>query len=382
MIRLLKNCNLYAPAYKGMQDLLIAGDKIEAIAPAGSRFRELELLPEVDTVDAGGRIVTPGLIDIHVHVTGGGGEQGFASRVPESRMEEIAASGVTTVLGLLGTDGVTRSLENLYAKVCALNEEGITAYMLTGSYALPSVTLTGAVERDIALLAPCIGVKLALSDHRSSHPDERMLTDAAASARMGGLISGKKGLVTIHMGSGNGRLTPVFEMLRHSDLPIGNLLPTHMGRNPELFEDGLKLIQMGGNIDLTGSENGKASEWIFQAAEKGADLSHITISSDGYGSQPKFDEKGNCIGLTWSKTDVLLAELHRMTGAGMPLETALTFMTENAAARLGTAQKGKVLPGMDADLLILGEEMEVFGVIARGITLRWDQRLVKGGYFS
>lgn len=383
MITLLKNCDLYAPQSCGLNDILIAGEKIEAVAPAGSRFFGIFSSSEVEVRDLKGKKVTPGLIDIHVHVTGGGGEQGFASRVPESRMEDIAATGVTTVLGLLGTDGVTRSLENLYAKVMALNEEGISAYMLTGSYALPSTTLTGSVERDIALIGPCIGLKLAMSDHRSSHPDGRMLTDAASAARMGGLISGKKGLVTIHTGNGEGKLSPVFEMLRHSDVPIGNILPTHMGRNRSLFEDGLELIRMGGNIDLTGSEGGEASDWIFSAIEKGIDCSHITLSSDGYGSQPKFDETGACIGLTWSKTDVLLCELKKMTGAGLPLSTALSFVTENAAARLGLeSRKGRIAAGMDADLTVMDEDLEIFGVIARGTILRWDHAAVRKGYFS
>ena len=207
-------------------------------------------------------------------------------------MEDIAATGVTTVLGLLGTDGITRSLENLYAKVEALNEEGISAYMLTGSYSLPSVTLTGSVERDIALISPCIGVKLALSDHRSSHPSVRMLTDAAAAARMGGLISGKKGLVTIHMGSGEAGISPLFEMLEQSDIPIGNLLPTHMGRTDALFAQGLELIKKGGNIDLTAGD-GEAAQRIFEAEKQGIDLESITVSSDGYGSQPRFDAGGN-----------------------------------------------------------------------------------------
>lgn len=323
----------------------------------------------------------PGLIDLHVHVTGGGGEQGFASRVPESRMEDIAASGVTTVLGLLGTDGITRSLENLYAKVSALNEEGISAYMLTGSYSLPSATLTGRIDRDIALIGPCIGVKMALSDHRSSHPDVRMLTDAAAEARMGGLISGKKGLITIHMGSGEGGLKPLFEMLKESDLPIGNLLPTHIGRTDALFSEGLELVRMGGNIDLTGGD-GEAAERIFEAVQSGADLSKITVSSDGYGSQPRFDAEGNCIGLGWTGTGVLMEELEALVNGGMQLETALTFFTVNAAARMGlSGRKGQVMPGLDADLVILDNGFDVYGVFARGRKLRWERSQLVKGYF-
>lgn len=118
---LLRGCDLYAPAHRGLQDVLIAEGRIVSVESDLSRFAACEL---VETVDMAGAIVCPGLIDGHVHVTGGGGEQGPASRVPEIRASELFLSGVTTLLGLLGTDGVSRSLENLLFKCRALEEEG------------------------------------------------------------------------------------------------------------------------------------------------------------------------------------------------------------------------------------------------------------------
>ena len=88
-------------------------------------------------LDAAGRRVIPGLIDQHVHITGGGGESGFTSRVPELRFSDSVKAGVTTLVGLLGTDSRTRNVQNLLAKTKALNEEGITAYCLTGAYEIP-----------------------------------------------------------------------------------------------------------------------------------------------------------------------------------------------------------------------------------------------------
>lgn len=74
----------------------------------------------------------------------------------------------------LGTDGITRSLENLVAKARALTEEGMTVYTLTSSYGYPPTTLTGSVERDIVLIPPMIGVKVPrYLDHRSSNWVER-----------------------------------------------------------------------------------------------------------------------------------------------------------------------------------------------------------------
>ena len=159
MLKLLKHCDVYAPKHLGMRDILLADEKIMLVE---EEIRGYEGLEGVEVIDCGGAIVTPGLIDIHVHVTGGGGEQGYHSRTPELNLSELLQNGVTTVLGLLGTDGTSRSLENLLGKVTALETEGISTYMLTGSYQYPTVTLTGSVLRDIMLIDKIIGAKLAM----------------------------------------------------------------------------------------------------------------------------------------------------------------------------------------------------------------------------
>ena len=167
MIKLLKNANVYAPEKLGKKDILVEGEKILLMRDSIEGYEGLQ---GVETYDLTGKTVVPAYIDLHVHITGGGGEQGPASRVPESQLSEFFKNGITTVVGLLGTDGVTRSVENLVAKARALTEEGMTVYTLTSSYGYPPTTLTGSVERDIILVPPMIGVKVAVSDHRSSNP--------------------------------------------------------------------------------------------------------------------------------------------------------------------------------------------------------------------
>lgn len=156
MIKLLKNANVYAPEPLGHKDILIVGEKICSM---GEDLRIYENLPDVEVFDLEGKYVIPGYIDMHVHITGGGGEKGPVSRVPESQLSSFLVNGVTTVVGLLGTDGVTRSVENLVAKARALTEEGITAYALTSFYGYPPTTVTGSVEKDIMMIPPIIGVK-------------------------------------------------------------------------------------------------------------------------------------------------------------------------------------------------------------------------------
>ena len=309
MIKLLKNAQVYAPASLGRKDLLIVGEKICRI---DDRIEGYDGLPDVEVFDLAGKLLVPGYIDLHVHITGGGGEQGPASRVPESQLSAFTTNGITTVMGLLGTDGVTRSVENLVAKARALTEEGITVYCLTGSYGYPSTTITGSVEKDIMMIPPIIGVKVAVSDHRSSNPAGEDLIALASAARRAGLLSGTPGLVTMHMGAGKGGLGPVFDALDHSDIPARNLLPTHMLRTPELVDQGAELVRRG-----------------------------------------------------------------------LPLEEALKLLTSTPAEVLGkTGRKGCVAPGADADLLILGDGLEIDSLFARGKTALWQEEVLMKGRFE
>ncbi len=369
LIKLIKNADVYAPEHLGLRDILIVD---HVIARIDEDIQGYEDLPEVDVYDAMGMAVTPGLIDMHVHVTGGGGEQGPSSRVPEIKLSELLLNGVTTCVGLLGTDGVTRSLENLLAKVQALNEEGMTAYMLTGSYQYPTPTLTGSVIKDIALFDEIIGCKVAISDHRASNLTRDEFIRLASDTRLGGLISGKAGVLCMHMGAGDNRLDDVFNALEKTEIPIKTFLPTHMGRNLPLLSDGVRLAQMGGNIDITANDpaisDKPASQNIAYCLKNGVDSDRLTLSSDGCGSQPRFNDKGECIGLDYTSPKVLLIELKNCVFLeGIPLETALKFLTSNPARVINKqGVKGVVAEGADADLLVLDENLDIVHVIAKG----------------
>lgn len=87
-------------------------------------------------------------------------------------------------MGILGTDSVTRSLENLVAKLEALEDEGITTYMWTGAYRMPPVTLTGSVQKDMCVVKKVIGVgEVAISDHRGSQPSVNEIAHLVSDAR-------------------------------------------------------------------------------------------------------------------------------------------------------------------------------------------------------
>ena len=385
MIKLLKNANVYAPEPLGMKDILIVD---ETICRIDDKIEGYEGLPDVETFDLEGKTVVPGYIDLHVHITGGGGEQGPASRVPESQLSVFMENGITTVVGLLGTDGITRSVENLVAKARALNDEGMTAYTLTSAYGYPPITMTGSVEKDIMMITPMIGVKVAVSDHRSSNPTGEDLIDLATEARRAGLLSNTPGLVTMHMGSGKGRLDPIFYVLDNSDVSPKNLLPTHMLRTPELIDDGAKLVRRGGYMDCTAGCTPEEKEYhcdllMELLSRDGVTADHVTLSSDAYGSQPRFNEKGECIGLTYASPKYLHQTIQGLVKRGLPLEEALKLLTSTPAELLAKkGVKGCLAEGADADILVLGEELAIDSLFARGKTAVWKGEVLMKGRFE
>lgn len=383
MIKLLKNADLYTPSHVGKRDILIAGEKIMAIEPVIEGYDKLK---GVEVFDLGMARVVPGLVDLHVHVTGGGGEQGPASRVPEIKLTDLTLNGVTTVLGLLGTDGITRSVENLVAKARALTEEGITCYCLTGSYTYPSVTAAGGVARDICLIDPVVGVKVAMADHRSSGITGQELIRLGSEARMGGLMAAKAGLVVIHMGTSKDYMNKLLYVMDNSDVPAKTYLPTHCERSHELIAQAMEFVKRGGTVDFTMGEEGDtggAAKILYNAVEGGADPSRLTLSSDACGSLPRFDENGECIGLTYETPAGLLAEIRNLVKMGMPLETAMLFLTKNPARVLGKAGvKGELTVGADADILVFDDNLAVKTLFARGALAVRDGKAVMKGRFE
>jgi beta-aspartyl-dipeptidase (metallo-type) len=382
MFTLIKNASIYTPDPIGIKDVLIAGGLIAAIG------EDLQyLLPcRCEVIDADGRFLFPGLIDQHVHVTGGGGEGGFKTRISEISINDLVENGITTVVGILGTDGVTRSLENLYAKVKALEEQGMTAFMYTGSYQVPVVTLTGSIQRDIVLIDKVLGAgEIAVSDHRSFQPSPEELARIASECRVGGLLAGKPGILHLHMGDGEEGLNPVFSVIEKTPLPITQFVPTHVNRSESLFKQAMGLAQAGGTIDLSaGYERDEVSskcipayEALHRLLENGIDIRKITMSSDGNGSMPVFDKAGKLVRIEAGSCCVLLADIRKaVTEYGIPLQDALKIVTSNPAAVLKLDRyKGRVAEGFDADLVLSDHRLGITDVYARG------RRIVAGGKF-
>ncbi|MDR5588138.1 beta-aspartyl-peptidase [Clostridium aquiflavi] len=390
MISVIKDIKVYAPKYIGIKDIVIAGGKIEGI------YESLDIsntFINVNVIDGKNKIIFPGFIDSHVHLIGGGGEGGYKTRTPELQLSNLTSSGITTVVGCIGTDSECRNIKSLIAKVKSLKEEGLSSYCYTGSYAIPVRTLTGVVERDIMLIQEIIGVgEIALSDNRSSEPTYEEFARLVAQSRVGGILSSKAGVVNVHIGEGRRRLDYLFKLIKESDIPSSQLLPTHINRNTNLFMEGLKYVKEGGIIDLTTSsdvnflEKGEltASEGLNKYIEAGLPIENITFSSDGNGSMPKFDENKKIVGLGICSVESLYLQVKEgIKKYGIPIETAIKVITSNVADILKLYNKGRIEKGKDADLVIVDENsLDIDIVLCNGIKMVQDGKCIVRGTFE
>ncbi|MFA1508544.1 beta-aspartyl-peptidase [Priestia aryabhattai] len=390
MLTLIKNAEVYAPQHLGKKDILLADSKIILIKDC---IDHVNTSIPINVVDAANHIIAPGFIDSHVHIIGGGGEGGYKTRTPELMLTDATTAGVTTIVGVLGTDGTTRRMENLLAKARGLEEEGISCFIHTGSYQIPVKTLTNSIEEDLILIDKIIGVgEIAISDHRSSEPTFEELVKVATAARNGGILSGKAGMLEIHVGDGERKLSLLNQIADKTDLPIRQFHPTHINRNEELFKEGIQFAKRGGYVDFTTStiphflEEGevKCSKGLRIMLEEKVAIDSITFSSDGNASLPFFDDNGDYKGLQVGKVSSLFQEVRdAVLEESVPLETALQVITSNPAKVLKLSNKGHIQPGKDADLVLLNKEtLTIKTVFAQGKVMVKDGVPVVKGTFE
>jgi len=353
VFKILRNGQCYTPYNKGCNDIAIVSDRIYSL----DRRIEFNGLKDVEIIDCSSKIICPGIIDQHVHILGGGGEEGPSSRVPELMLTDITTAGVTTLVGVLGVDDITRNMGGLVAKAQALQTEGIETYVYTGSYSVPTSTLTGKVITDIAFVDKIIGTgEIAISDYRSSHPTTSMLRTLASETVLGGMIGSKAGIMHVHVGDGKKGLSPLLELINESDFPAHMFVPTHLNRNKELFNQAMDFVKQGGQIDLTAGETSERGYSVPDAIklliENNIDMNRVTLTSDGNGSMPY---GGGDTGV--GKVSQLLDDIRScILQNKLDIELVLKTVTVNAAKVLKLfPRKGVLQEGSDADILVLNK---------------------------
>jgi len=372
-MKLFKSANVFSPLSLGIKDVLIGGDKILAIEDEISGIDE-QLVEEIDCT---GLFLVPGFVDSLVHITGGGGEGGFATRTPEMNVEEAFIGGVTTVVGALGTDAESRSLENLLAKSMGLEEQGLSVFCHTGSYHFPMVSVLSSIKRDIMFIEKFIGVgEVAIADHRSSQMTSQEMARVASQARIAGMLSGKSGIVSIHVGDEPGQLNLLKKVVKESDIPISQFYPTHINRTELTLLAGFDFALQGGIIDFTTSTTPQiiaqgeipAAKALAMALEQGISIKQITMSSDGNASLPIFDELGCLIDLQVGQVKSLHQSMvDAVHQYGVDFQLALSCITSSPTDILKLKNKGRIQVGNHADLSLLDEgSLAIESVFSKG----------------
>ncbi len=386
---LIRSGQVYAPDPRGLVDILVVNDRVAAIGPS------LAMPPWADdatVIDAQGLLVFPGLVDQHVHFAGGGGEGGPQYRTPELSLTDLTRCGLTTVVGVLGTDGTTRSVQELLAKARALAVEGgLNTWIYTGAYQVPTRTITDNPRNDIILIDRIVGIgEIAISDHRGSHPSDRELAHLAGEARTGGLLSGKAGVLHVHVGSGHRQISPLLEVLDIADVPIGTMIPTHVNRQSSLLKDAVRYARRGGYLDITTSitpatHDPDAVDPVLAVKflrDNGIALDQISFSTDAGGSAPVFDERGGLMKMGVGLADSLFQKvvgLHETLG--LDWSDALLPATKTPARILKLGDVGHIDTGCRGDLLV-SDGKSLVSVVAAGRILVQGGRPVVFGLFE
>jgi beta-aspartyl-dipeptidase (metallo-type) len=363
VITVLKKADVFAPEPKGLKEIILIGNLVGNIGDDLNSAILKDFGVPVEFIDCGGCLVMPGLIDPHMHLLGGSGEEGFSSQTPEIALSEILSAGNTTIVGTLGVDTTMKTLAGLLSKVKGLEEEGLSAFMYTGGYNVPPSTLTGTVRNDVMFINEIIAAgEVAISDERSTEPEERELARMVQEVYVGGLLSRKSGVTHFHVGEKDTRLRLLATLVDNFKIIPSCLYATHIERSSALINEGIRLSEKGIWLDMDTVEEDLPRN-LATFKELGGDIGRLTISSDASGSSPKtrFSQIAAC-----AKEGIL------------PLEQLLCLATRNVASALKLTKKGALEPGLDADVLIVEKQTwKIRHLIARGIVLIRDGAMTK-----
>lgn len=377
---LIKNAQVYSPQPLGKKDILVAAGKILTLA---DHLQNPDNLYQV--WDAKGKMVCPGFIDQHIHITGAGGKHGFGSMTPEIQLSELIACGSTTVVGLLGTDGASRSIKSLYAKTKALESEGISAYMFTGYYGLDPVYITETVQEDMIFIEPVLGCKIAITDIRSSYPTDLDLLRILRQVKVGGMLANKKGILHLHLGALQTKMDVLFRLVKEHEFPIAHISPTHVARTKELFDEAIAFAKLGGIIDITTGASKYTDPYkaVLYALEQGVSMDKMTFSSDGNAGLDKLDENGRLIGFRRAPIDQNYLQVKALIqNSSVKIEEAIQLITCNPASNLGLKNKGSIKVGYDADFCCLDADFNLTDVFAKGKHMMDNTVVIAKGNFE
>ena len=368
----------------------------QAVVENGCILDVAEHVPfdEGDRVIRGeGMYLCPGFVDIHVH--GGGGFSAMSGK----------AEDVTAMANAHARHGTTSILPTTLAAPLPTLLNAVRA--IRRAAALPcDATILGA-----HLEGPC----LSPAQTGAQSPDDLKIpaeTDLAplldawpGGVRMMGVAPELPGALALgdqlagrgvvaSIAHSNATYSQVEEALSHGFCDVthlysscSGLIRVHSYRVPGVIEAGLNLDALTVQVIADGKhlplsllqliyrcKGAEKIELITDGLEFAAgDLVEGTVYRQLNGVETVYED-GVMKLLSRESFAGSVATMHRcvrtVVQAGIPLLQAVRMASENPARRVGAAKKGRIAPGMDADLLLLDENLDVKWVMAGGRVIR------------
>ncbi|MEM5472071.1 imidazolonepropionase [Hoeflea sp. AS60] len=356
------------PAYGLVEQGAIAtrADRIVWAGPARDLPAEFT---DQETIDLGGRLVTPGLIDCHTHVVHGGNRaREFEMRLEGATYEEVARAGG----GIVSTVAATRSAtqDDLVAgaltRVDAMIAEGVSTIEMKSGYGLNvenelkmlRAAKAVAAQRPVRVRTSYLGAHAVPPEYRDradAYIDEVCVPGLEA-AHAEGLVDAVDGFCE-GIAFSPAQIARVFDKAGSLGIPV----KLHAEQLSNL--GGARLAADYGALSADHLEYANAAD--AQAMAKAGTVAVIlpgafyTLRETAAPPIDAFRENGvpmavatDCNPGSSPMSSLLLSMNMACTLFRMTPEEALTGVTRNAARALGLDDAGQIRPGLRADLAI------------------------------
>ena len=351
------------------------------------------LAPDDRVIQGEGLYLCPGFVDIHVH--GGGGFSAMSGKAEDviAMANAHARHGTTSILPTT----LAAPLPNLLKAVQGVRraaalpcDAAILGVHLEGPCLSPAQTgaqspddLKIPAETDLTPLLDAWPGGVRMMGAAPELPGALALGDQLAA----------RGVVA-SIAHSNATYSQVEEALSHGYCDVthlysscSGLIRVHSYRVPGVIEAGLNLDALTVQVIADGKhlplsllqliyrcKGAEKIELITDGLEFAAgDLVEGTVYRQLNGVETVYED-GVMKLLSRESFAGSVATMHRcvrtMVQAGIPLRQAVRMASENPARRVGAAKKGRIAPGMDADLLLLDEKLDVKWVMAGGRVIR------------
>ncbi len=348
-----------------------------------------DLTPQDQLIDAPLDTLSPGFVDVHVHGGGGFSVNSGNSDDVIAMAKAHASFGTTSVLPTT----LAAPMEQLLGAVSAVRDAvkrikgaSILGVHLEGPCLNP---LQSGAQAPGSLLVPAETDVTPLLD---AWPEGLRMMGAAPELA-GGMLLGealcKRG-VTASIAHSDATYYEVQEAIRHGYSNVTHLYSSCSGlkrvnsyRIPGVIEAGLNLDELTVQVIADGKHLPmELLQLIYRC--KGAD--RIQLITDGLEFSASELQEGTVYrqlnGMDALYEDGVMKLTNRqsfagsvatlsrcvknMVSAGVKLPEAVRMASENPARLVGAKRKGAIAPGMDADLVLLNENLEPRWVMAMG----------------